>query len=139
MTEQEWLEATDPKLMLEFRRGKASERKLRLFAVACCRSIWELIGDDDREVVEVAEGYAEGLYGEEAIAEARQRTVISTRSAAFTNAGWLSLSATAVEHLVGAVLHEGIPVVARDAAGARACYDSVSEVIAGDVPAWKSR
>src|SRR5215467_13102699 len=36
MTEQEWMQATDPKPMLEFLRGKASDRKLRLFVVSCC-------------------------------------------------------------------------------------------------------
>jgi len=46
MTESEWLAATDPKPMLEFLAAKASERKLRLFACACCRLIWHPLIDE---------------------------------------------------------------------------------------------
>jgi hypothetical protein len=46
MDEKEWLNATDPAPMLMFLKRKVSERKVRLFAVACCRRIWHLVVDE---------------------------------------------------------------------------------------------
>lgn len=62
MTEAEWDACADPTPMLEFLRGTASDRKLRLFAVACCRKIWPLLPDEgNRAAVKLAERYADGL------------------------------------------------------------------------------
>jgi hypothetical protein len=69
MTEEEWLECTDPTPMLAFLRGKTSERKLRLFAVGCCRQIWDLLSDKyNRKALTVAERYADGEVTDEKLA-----------------------------------------------------------------------
>jgi hypothetical protein len=62
MTEAEWLECADPEPMLAFLRGKASRRRERLFATACCRQVWHLLTHQrSRRALEVAELYADGL------------------------------------------------------------------------------
>src|SRR4051794_21634947 len=66
MTEPEWLRCTDPGPMLEFLYGRAGERKLRLFACACCRRVWYLMPDErSRRAVEIMERDADGEAGNE--------------------------------------------------------------------------
>lgn len=61
MTEAEWLACDNPSTMLRFLRGEASGRKLRLFAVACCRNVWDLLSDQrSRDAAELAERFANG-------------------------------------------------------------------------------
>jgi hypothetical protein len=60
MTEAEWLACTDPQKLLKFLHSRASERKRRLFAAACCRRVWHLLRDErSRHAVETAERYAD--------------------------------------------------------------------------------
>jgi hypothetical protein len=62
MTEQQWLQATDPQPMLEYLQGKVSDRKLRLFAVAACRRASRLLFPAGRAeaFLEIIERYADG-------------------------------------------------------------------------------
>jgi hypothetical protein len=60
MTEAEWLAESDPRPLLDHLGRQARSRKLRLFAVACCRRAWEHLRDEAcRRAVEVAEGFAD--------------------------------------------------------------------------------
>jgi hypothetical protein len=70
VTEAEWLACTDPEPMLGFLRDKVSDRKLRLFAVACCRRVWPLIRPWYRAGVETAERYADGLASDQELEDA---------------------------------------------------------------------
>jgi hypothetical protein len=84
MTESRWLRSARPGGLLEFlREGRASDRKLRLYAVACCRRVHRSPAqvDEAAGVAAVAERYADGL----ATAEDLQK--VYTRAVAVSDAG----------------------------------------------------
>jgi hypothetical protein len=62
MTEAEWLACGDPSQIFAAVKGRKHDRKLRLFAVACCRRIAPL-GDKEevQKALAVAELFADGL------------------------------------------------------------------------------
>src|SRR5215207_7958923 len=69
MTEEEWLIGADPQRMLSVVCERADARKLRLFALSCCRRVEYLLGADDvkrcRRVVTVLESRIKGAVSEE--------------------------------------------------------------------------
>lgn len=81
MTERQWLACgasgvvevernTEPHPMLVHLQGKASQRKLRLFACACCRRIEHIMKGWDY-LIELAERYADGEATPEELADER--------------------------------------------------------------------
>jgi hypothetical protein len=66
MTEAEWVACKDPPLMLESLRGRASDRKFRLFAVGCCQRVWHLLhGETWRKAADVAQRLPDGGVSDE--------------------------------------------------------------------------
>jgi hypothetical protein len=77
MNEQQWRSCTSPEAMLHHLTDKASPRKLRLYAVGCCRRIWSQLRDDRcRHAVDVAQLYVDGRRTQADLANA-ERTVAS--------------------------------------------------------------
>jgi hypothetical protein len=77
MNEQQWRRCTSPEAMLHYLTDKASPRKLRLYAVGCCRRVWSQMRDDRcRYAVDQAQRFADGRVSAEDLAAA-ERAVAS--------------------------------------------------------------
>jgi hypothetical protein len=120
MTEAEWFASSDVDAMLEQVRGKVSDRKLRLFAVACCRRIWTMLGDPRcQKAVRIAEYYADGLAERRELAIARTEVIRAESGPAGRAAYWSANNRMSDE--VVQTIH-----VAAVEAVARAAVESVS-------------
>ncbi len=82
MTEEEWERSLHRGPMLNYLQDRISERKFRLFAVACCRRQWNLFPPvPHRKVIKAAEQFADGVGTVEelgAMAEPLRRITNST-------------------------------------------------------------
>jgi hypothetical protein len=116
MDEVTWLASTDPAPMLEFLQtsGRTSDRKLRLFGVACSRRVWDWLDALGRAAVEVAEMYADGQASADQLRVARLACKFAGGSAAWYAAASnpavaarnaaLSAQAVPAEHVAQAAL-----------------------------------
>ena len=77
MTEAKWLAWPDPYDMLEqCLICELTDRKLRLFACACCRKVWHrLEADCLRAAIQIAEMFADAQLNAAALRDARSRAV----------------------------------------------------------------
>jgi hypothetical protein len=76
MTEEEWLACGDDYRMVEYLRGRASERKLRLVGLACCGFPREFCDPRLTALAAVIERFAEGQATYQDVRLARETAVI---------------------------------------------------------------
>jgi hypothetical protein len=71
MTETEWMACASEVTMLRFLKDRISDRKLRLFAIACCLRAWgHLLDGWQRTAIQLAERYADGVAPTAKLADA---------------------------------------------------------------------
>jgi hypothetical protein len=99
VNEHDWLLATSPFELVQYVRGKASDRKLRLFACACVRHRWELLRyATPRQAAELAERFAEGAASLGDVEPLRQQADISAGNAPeFERLAYRAAAATLAE------------------------------------------
>lgn len=96
MTEAEWLASFDPGPMLEFLKGKVSDRKFRLFSCACYRRIWHKLPEVSRQTVEVAERFVDGKATSVELRSARQLVMSQ-----YGGSEWLAVRKAGESHPLG--------------------------------------
>jgi hypothetical protein len=63
LIDQEWVACIKPEQFLQPLRFTAGDRKLRLFACACCHRVWDRFNGDQRHIIILSERVAEGHLG----------------------------------------------------------------------------
>jgi hypothetical protein len=114
MTDAEWPSCTDPSAMLRHLERGASDRKLRLFACACCRGIWHLLADErTRKLIELIELEVDGL------ARADDRDAARGEAGAIAaSSTWDYMTGAPADQMVtGALLSESALGMASNVAG----------------------
>jgi hypothetical protein len=105
MTVEEWLACEDPERMLKSLQGKASERKLRLFACACARLLWgRLPAALVERAVEAGERHADGAaWRDECQRLTSELHTFPVEQARETGRNWFSDQPGAVPALFAAI------------------------------------
>jgi hypothetical protein len=126
MNAQQWQQSTDYEEMAGYLHGRGSERKNRLLGCAFCRRVWDLITHPaSREVVEVAEHFADGLVDAAELSAAldaawgvwEEVDERSEKRTLATMALWVAAQTAREQHnLAGWSATEGIRIASSDGA-----------------------
>jgi hypothetical protein len=139
MMEQDWSCSTDPQAMLEAVQAscRVSDRKLRLFAVACCRSVGRLMPPDPcLAAVEMSERYADGLVGLRDLKGAR----CDVQEAPASRRGWPASLASAFSAALQVTSADFLDAGAAVLLAEHTANLGISEVLHGDeANAWIGR
>jgi hypothetical protein len=131
--EEQWLACADPQALLDFLRvSGADERRLRLFACACCRRVWHLAASRlSLAAVDTVERYLDRLAGGERLPAARVGATTAYRETPKGSPGaWRFAEAARLVTQWGQ-----IPTVYRVANVARLCAEAAVEA-GNDLRAW---
>ncbi len=117
MTETEWRESISPEEMLAHLGERATPRKRCLFACACVRRIWPLLGDDHlRQAVKAAERAADGRISAKVFDKARRlakRLREQREAEERRRPTWKVLAARSAAQAVEALFAEPGPILER--------------------------
>ncbi len=101
MTETDWLECTDPAIMIRYLSRGTRDRKLWLFAVASCRRIWQLLVDQrSRDAVSTVEDFIDGRASASLLTEAKNSSRRAWRWVGYKGSPYVE-AALAVRILTG--------------------------------------
>jgi hypothetical protein len=129
----QWLACENPEALLGFLRARGpDERKLRLFACACCRRAWHLAASRrSLEAVDTVERYVDRLAGGERLPGARSGATAAYREAPKVRAG-----ARRFAQAARLVTYWGaIPADYQSATVARLCAEAAVEA-GNDLRTW---
>ncbi|MBY0527177.1 MAG: hypothetical protein K2R98_27525 [Gemmataceae bacterium] len=122
MTDADWRACNNPDVMLEFLEGRVSDRKLRLFACACCFRIGHLLTDRlCQQAVEAALRFADREAGIEELTSAY--AAAEHAKPLFTDGNWAAVSAAgpkAIQAASDAAAHAALSVAAMESRAAKA-------------------
>lgn len=131
MTEAEWMAVTEPRLLVDwlFFDALSSDRKLRLFSVACCEPLRNLVSNPGvLAALDLAEDFADKCIDRAAL-DVATRPLWEVYHARHNAPGGVDSVSEEADNAECACLHTSLPDVPRDRDGHSDLYPPAPEVV----------